>query len=65
VAGGTVTINFTGGGSDTPGQFALQSSATVNGVYADDNSANITGSGGTFQATTAVSGATRFYRIRR
>ena len=65
VAGGTVTINFTGGASDTPGQFALQSGGTVNGTFADDNTALITGGGGSFQATTAASGATRFYRIRR
>jgi hypothetical protein len=61
----TVTINFTGGATDTPSQFALQSSATVNGTYVDDNTAVITGSSGSYQATTAKSGATRFYRIRR
>ena len=35
------------------------------GVYADDNSAVITGSAGSFRAATAPNGNTRFYRIRR
>ena len=65
VSGTNVTVNFTGAASDTPAVFHLQSSATVNGPYADDNSAVVTGSAGTFQITTTVNGDTRFYRIRR
>jgi hypothetical protein len=65
VAGGTVTIDFTGDVADLPGQFKLQSSATVNGTYVDDLSAGITGGSGSYQATTAASGQARYYRIRR
>jgi hypothetical protein len=65
VSGANVTVSFTGGTSDTPAKFHLQSAATVNGPYTDDNSAVITGSGGTFQVTTSMNGAMRFYRIRR
>jgi hypothetical protein len=65
VASGTVTINFTGASSDAADAFKLQSAATVDGAYADDNSAVITGTEGSFQATTAVNGAARFYRVRR
>ena len=65
VVGSTVAIGFSGAGSDTTASFKLQSSATVNGSYADDNSAVITGSAGFFQASTSVNGDVRFYRIRR
>jgi hypothetical protein len=65
VVSGTVTISFTGASGDPASAFHLQSSATVDGTYLDDNSAIVTGSNGAFQATTAVNGASRFYRIRR
>lgn len=65
VANGNVTINFTGAPTDDASSFKLQSAATVDGVFADDTSALITGSGGSFQATTAVNGAARFYKIRQ
>jgi hypothetical protein len=65
VVGGTVTIDFTAEASDVPGNFKLQTAGAVVGPYGDDNTALITGSGGNFQATTAVGGSTQFYRIRR
>jgi hypothetical protein len=65
VVGTAVTVNFTGEASDTPASFKLQSAAQVDGTYEDDNAAVITGSAGTFQATTAVNGPARFYRVRR
>ena len=61
----TVTINFSAAATDTTTTVHLQSSATVTGPYADDNSAVITGASGVFQATTALAGSSRFYRIRR
>lgn len=65
VNNGLVTVNFTGDATDTPSSFQLQSSGSVNGPYADDNSAVISGTGGVFQASSTVSGTMRFYRIRR
>lgn len=65
IGGGNVEIQFSDAASDAASSFHLQSSTTVNGTYTDDNSALITGSAGAFQATTAVNGATQFYRIRR
>ena len=63
--GSTVTISFSGAAGDPASAFYLQSCATVNGSYADENTAIITGSNGSFQAVTSVNGAARFYRIRR
>ncbi|MEO7299307.1 MAG: Calx-beta domain-containing protein [Verrucomicrobiota bacterium] len=66
VVGSNVVIDFTGGAADAPSAFKLQSSATVDGTYTDTApAANITGSSGTYQATIAVNGSTRFYRIKR
>ncbi len=65
VASTNVIVDFTGSASDPASAFKLQSSATVGSGYADDNSALITGSGGTYQATTTVNGSMRFYRISR
>jgi len=65
VNSGTVTVAFSGASSDTAASFKLQSSAAAAGGYSDDNSAVITGASGAFQASTAVNGTTRFYRIRR
>ena len=63
VAGATVTITFTGSPSDPPSAFTLLSSAAVNGAYSPAAGANITGSGGTFQATVPTNGPRQFYRI--
>lgn len=65
IVGSNVEIAFSGPVTAAPGDFGLQSSAAVNGAYADDNSAIITSLGaGLFKATTALNGPTRFYRIR-
>ena len=63
----TVVINFTTEDGDlTSSSFALQSSATANGTYADVGSATITQlSSGAFQAVTAQNGAAQFYRLRQ
>jgi hypothetical protein len=63
VAGGTVTINFTGPPSDPPSVFTLLSSPTVNGTYSPAAGAIFTGSGGTFQATVPTNGPRQFYEI--
>ena len=63
-----VTINFTAGASDAASTFTLISSATAgpSGGYAPVAGASITNiSPGVFQTTTAVNGATRFYRLER
>lgn len=66
ISGATVEVNFTGPTTAAPSDFKLQSSGTVNGAYADDNSAVITSLGaGSFKATTAVNGSSRFYRIKQ
>jgi hypothetical protein len=63
IAGGTVTIDFTGSPSDAASAFTLLSSAAANGTYSTAAGANITGSGGTFQATVPTNGPRQFYRI--
>jgi hypothetical protein len=66
VAGGTVTINFTGSTSDAAAAFTLLSSAGPSGPYSSASGANITlFSPGVFQATAPASGPRQFYRIRR
>jgi hypothetical protein len=66
LAGGPVTVDFTGSTSDSPNSFKLQGSSAVEGTYTDLGSANITQSSpGVFQATVAASGSPGFYRIKR
>ena len=66
VVGSNVEITFTAGAGDTISAFKLQGSGVVGSGYGDDNTATITTTGpGHFKATTAMSGAMRFYRIRR
>jgi len=65
IAGANVEITFSGPATAVAADFQLQSSATVNGTYVDDNSAIVTSlSSGLFKATTALNGPARFYRIR-
>lgn len=65
ISGPNAVISFTGAAGDSSSAFTVQSSSTVNGTYANDLTANITGSSGSYQATIAVNGTTRFYRIKR
>ena len=66
VDGGSVQIDFTGGASDTPDLFSPQSSAIDASGYANEPGAGVTELGpGSFRATAPISGAIRFYRIRR
>ncbi len=67
VSSGNVVIPFTSQDpEDTTASFALQSSSTVNGTYADVNpAASFTQLGtGAFQVTYPQNGSARFYRIR-
>ena len=67
VSGGNVVIQFTSSNSgDTTSSFALQSSATVSGVYADVSpAATFTQpAAGTFQTVYPQNGPLRFYRVR-
>jgi hypothetical protein len=60
-----VEVSFTASATAVPADFKLQSSASVNGIYVDDNSATITQLGtGAFKATTARNGLNRCYRIK-
>lgn len=65
IVGGNVQIDFTGGPLDGPTIFTLQTSATVNGVYADVSSAITQLAPGSFRAVRPVGGTAQFYRIRR
>jgi hypothetical protein len=65
VAAGVFTMSFTAGASDTASAFEVFSCGTVNGTYGLASGANITASGGTFQATVPASSPVQFYRIHR
>jgi hypothetical protein len=65
--GSAVTIDFTAGASDVPGNFTLEKATTVNGVYGADGGAVISGnpSAPNFRAMTTTSSNAEFYRIKR
>lgn len=66
--GSSVTIDFTAGTSDVPGNFTLQKATSVNGVYAPDGGAVISGnpSAPNFRATTTTTSSNEeYYRISR
>jgi hypothetical protein len=64
VAGGTVTLDFTGSPSDSPSALTLLSSASANGSYSAAAGATIIQlSPGQFQATAVTNGPSQFYRI--
>ena len=66
--GSSVTIDFTAGASDVPGDFTLEKATTVNGVYGADGGAVISGnpSAPNFRATTTTTSSNQeYYRIRR
>jgi hypothetical protein len=66
LVGGNVEITFTGPATASASSFKLQGSAVVTSGYVDDNSATIIGLGsGSFKATTALSPANRYYRIKQ
>jgi hypothetical protein len=66
INGGTdVQVNFTAASAAVAGDFELHKSSTVNGTYANDAGALITGSAGSYQAVTAVSGPQQFYLIKK
>jgi hypothetical protein len=66
LAAGVFSMTFTAGASEAASAFEVVSCATVNGPYLPTGGANITGSGGVFQATvSATDPAKQFYRIHR
>jgi hypothetical protein len=65
IVGGNVEVTFTGPVGNVATNFKLQSSATVTGLFTDDNAATLTDLGpGLFKATTATSGSNHFYKIK-
>lgn len=66
VAGGTVTIDFTGGTGDAASAFQVQGKNAITDSFAAENSASVTSVGaGQFRATVPAGGDVHFYRIRR
>ena len=65
ISGGTVTIDFDAGASDSPTGFDVISAGTVNGTYAAATATITSPSSGKFQATVATAGSAQFYRIKR
>ena len=64
VAGGAVTIDFTGSGADSPSALTLLSSASANGTYSAAAGASISQvSPGVFRATVSTNGPRQFYRV--
>jgi hypothetical protein len=66
--GSLVSIDFTAGASDVPGDFTLEKATTVNGLYGADGGAVISGnpSAPNFKATTTTTSSNEeYYRIRR
>jgi hypothetical protein len=65
ILGGNVEVTFTGPAANVAADFKLQSAGTVNGTYADDNSATPSNLGsGSFKFTTALSPGNSFYKIK-
>jgi hypothetical protein len=62
--GGMVRVRFTGSGQ--PADFALESAAAITGPFAAEPTAVIQSvAAGEFEATVALTGDIRFYRVRR
>jgi hypothetical protein len=62
--GANVQVDFTFDLNDTPAGFAVQSSATINGTFANAAATIVQLTPGTYRATLAKSGTAAFYRIR-
>ena len=65
VAGGTVTVSFDAGASDTAANFELLGTSVVTGSYSATGAVITSPSAGKFQATVATAGAVQFYRVHR
>lgn len=64
VSGGTVHLQFTGSGDAS--QFTVEAAAALPGTFAAESGVTIQNTGaGQFEATMAVNGDARFYRVRR
>ena len=64
-AGAQMQMDFAASPVDTTNSFTLQSSATVNGTYADVNSTVTQIGTGSFRAVVGKNGPAQFYRLRR
>ena len=65
IVGGNVEITFTGPSGNVATDFKLQHTASATGAFADDSTATLSNLGtGLFKATTALSGANHFYKIK-
>jgi hypothetical protein len=62
---GIMTLSFSARSVDTPADFVLQSSSTLDGFTDDVTADPITGVGGNFQVTVPFNGPRRFYRVGR
>ncbi len=65
VTGGTVTVDFVAGATDSAASFTLQRSGNAASGYGDDTGASITGTAPNFRSTTTTNGDQQFYRLRR
>ncbi len=65
VAGGTVTVNFDAGVSDSSTGFDLISAGTVDGTYTPTSATITNPFPGKFEAAVTSSGDVQFYRIKR
>lgn len=66
VTGSNVQIDFAALPTDAPTSFELWRAGAVNGAYGKDMGAAITSlGGGSFRATTTISGDRQFYQVRR
>lgn len=66
IEGGTkVQIDFTGGATDSIGDFTVQGKVNVTGTFTNETATISSLGSGSFRATLPVTGTTHFYRIAR
>jgi hypothetical protein len=65
LAGGTVTLKFTGSAADSPSAYTLVAAPTANGTFTPEANSVVTADTvpGDFQATAPANGPMRFYRM--
>lgn len=63
-AGANVLVDFSFDLNDSPSGFALQSSTSASGGYADTAATIVQTTPGNYEATTPLSASARFYRVR-
>ena len=65
IVGGNVQVDFEAGTSDSPGNFALESTGAVSGPFTNANATITQLAPGQFRAERALSGSRQFYRVKR